>query len=165
MNNSTSLIHQLANLILLNGWSIFGGYVRDMLAGNEPHDLDIFATAADIPKLLSMVVSDRYRMTRIRQSTYHPNGWKVEIEELGEESNILNLDIVNPGISHRPDVDINRLVLSADGIRVMGGYQRQKHYDFSTIHQHIKERVFVPEFACSARRKAKLVTFGWTTMR
>jgi hypothetical protein len=164
MNSNTS-IHQLANLLLLNGWSIFGGYVRDLLAGDKPNDLDIFASQASLVNLLSLVVRSGYHVVNLDQSTYGPRGWKVIVkapngEQVSLDGEQVSLDIVNPGTAHGPDVDVNRLVLSADGIRVMGG----KQYDFSTILLHIKEKRYVSEIMCPPHRIWKLDNCGWESL-
>jgi hypothetical protein len=156
MNSNTS-IHQLANLLLLNGWSIFGGYVRDLLAGDKPNDLDIFASQADMVKLLSLVVQSGYHVVYLGQSTYKPRGWKAIVE--APNRGTIALDIINPGTDHAPDVDVNRLVLSADGIRIMSG----RRYDFSTILLHIREKRYVSENGCPLYRIEKLEKRGWVS--
>lgn len=35
------LIHELAQKFLAQGYNIFGGYVRDLISGDEPKDIDV----------------------------------------------------------------------------------------------------------------------------
>ena len=97
---------------------IFGGYVRDLICGNKPNDIDIRLPTdivlTEFVRLLSL--SGRlYSISRSSDGTY--GSIKVEVNlGTGTENNLIKLDLTTPhALNNCIDFTVNNLILTPDG--------------------------------------------------
>ena len=154
-------IQKVASFILENGYTIFGGYVRDLLAGKKPNDIDVLLSKpTEAFFLLDLLVKAYERVTVVcnsaerRSNRYNADVLRLEVEGVC-------IDLVSPvsvadGVTHLPDASVNRLQMSSMSIESMG-----TDYTIQDIINQIVLRVYVPEAGMSDDRVSKMESAGW----
>jgi hypothetical protein len=157
-------IQKVASFILENRYTIFGGYVRDLLAGKKPNDIDVLLSRpTEAYCLLDLLVKEYERVTIVynpverRSNRYNADVLRLEVEGVC-------IDLVSPvnvaanGVIHRPDASVNRLKMTSDSISLMGFAM---NYTIQDIINQIVLRVYVPEAGMSGDRISKMESAGW----
>jgi hypothetical protein len=165
INGCSGLVSHQAN--------VFGGFVRDMLAGDEPHDLDVLcdkhSSAIDIVQFL---LHNGYTLNKTESIRKRNPGYgfsfSVMLISVSKKENQIDLDIVKSydgGECFNPDVDVNRLVWDpiSSGI---GTFTSDNPHGFGPITANllfqIKEKRFKKaELGISRTRTLNMESKGW----
>jgi hypothetical protein len=147
-------ISRVLSVIFNQGGVVFGGFVRDMLADETPADIDVLVS--DIPKLLTSLVA--LGTVQIIGVSNYGNGIEVKLTVREGNENIW-LDINPDNTTHKPDVDVNRLVMDRHSIKLMCPGD-----SLATVLDHIKHKTFVTESGCSQKRIDHMMRKGWEWM-
>jgi hypothetical protein len=161
--------------LIVHQANVFGGFVRDMLAGDEPHDLDVLcdknSSAIDI---IQVLLYNGYTLNKTESINKRNPGYgfmfKVMLISISKGEDQIDLDIVkcfgDDGYFN-PDVDVNRLVwdpISDD----IGMFTSDNPHGFdpvtANIFSQIKEKRFKNEFGTSTRI-LNMESKGWIQLR
>lgn len=124
-SDSISMFTEVLNTLAShNVGTVFGGYVRDMISGAIPQDMDIFLRPGEEDRLHAALrdvccfhgFSMRFRIRE--NNPGYGNALRIETVNLMSDEGSINLDIVTPQ-THKacflPDVNVNRLALTNEG--------------------------------------------------
>lgn len=133
---------------------IFGGYVRDLVAGIEPNDIDIWVPNSDTKERFILELARRTPVQIMTGFSAYQTV-SLSVPELGVDH--IDITLMN---DMRPDVNVNRLHLLPMGniLRAAEGY------DIFQIIQDIHNRNFRSEVGISSLRRGKLLNKGWTEL-
>ena len=152
MNNTS----QVLSAIFTQNGIVFGGFVRDMLAGEKPKDIDV-ETIDPMKMVIHLTTLGKVEVTG--SSGYGGHGIQVSLTCFSDGEEFL-LDINKDKIKHRPDVDVNRLIMDANSIHL--SYDGMNHFYMHEVLEHIQNRSFYTEYGCSQRRIKHMLDKGWT---
>jgi hypothetical protein len=162
--SDTTVQSSIVNVILNNGGAVFGGFVRDLIAGVTPNDIDCFLPKNKILNVLTeLSVIGTFHSYGALTIDYSSEGLGSRWELVDKDHVSVMIDIVISGSKHLPDCDVNRLTLTNSGIRVMNRYcnSNNQFVALSSIISHIHHSVFVPEENMSNTRWDKMIAKGY----
>jgi len=143
---------------ILNGGVVFGGYLRDTIAGIPVQDLDIwFKTEAGAWKYIEDLMIDG-AITIMKMNKYFVYGYGGKHFRIPIQSHIPHqIDIV---IAERldqwqNDVDVNMLMFSVNGLSV------RNNCNLLAVLHNVACRQFVKFDSCSDKRYRKILKAGW----
>ncbi len=159
MNNMHKCV---ANVILKAGFKIHGGYVRDLIRGETPTDIDVLVPPDKITVFLERLSVDfEVRILQVNRSEeYGAHLWKCVLVKEGSEVPV-DMVISGPRWNHKPDANVNKLVLTPDrNIELCS----DEFGDLPDILQDICKKQFRVHYPGStdSRRIKKLEEKGWT---
>jgi hypothetical protein len=139
---------------------VFGGYVLDMLTGDEPNDID-FLIPCDPTSVLQKCTEsfERIVLRSISKDYGSSTIWRVEVW-----NGMCHVDVdlvMGNGHSHLPDADVKRLTLDFLG-RV--SLMRYDSIPLSLL-QRIQKKQYVAEVGMSQERHDKVRAKGWTEVQ
>jgi hypothetical protein len=152
------------------GCVVFGGYVRDLIAGlgNDPGDIDIklnpeLDVTYQLSQFLSLggviksIINDYNGKTVVGLEKSKGAVYKLEIGEV-------KVDLVVPNkICRKPDVNVNLLEMSEGGIRMsITDNYGSVGFTMPEIIWCIQNKKYVPEWYASRKRIAKIEGKGYT---
>lgn len=148
---------ELVRLICKNGY-IFGGYVRDLLCGDSPSDIDcVIRSEKQFLCFEQELVNTFGPFTTIRVGGYEDlDGYDLNLRRLlvGEKS--IQVDVID----RQPflDFDVNSLMLSKNGIFV--SYCHQNSFN-SVVHNIMNKRAKIYSYDVPEHRIEKMKKKGW----
>ena len=151
-----NLERKIVDYTLSHNGVIFGGYVRDLLAGVPAKDIDIRTedSQAFVYGLLRYGFTVRLRYTFSYGFAMH----RLNITDNNECVAIEVATVLSGTAFIVPDVNVNRLEFSASGISYT---HNCGEFDLQTILDHIHRRVFVREYGCKEERLRHMIDKGW----
>jgi hypothetical protein len=158
------------------GGVVYGGYVRDLLAGDGPSDIDIRFPNDNAAQqfVLGLCKCRVIKVVEVLNSGYvefdqRHRHWKVEIDPVLGFCNDETLSIdVTVGQSDNADFDVNQLELTNNrlGKGNLISFGRLSFNEIPAVMKHIRERKFsiLPTIRESKRaeRVKKMLDKGWT---
>ena len=126
LNTLSKPIHILAKKFLDSGHIIFGGYVRDMIAGDTPVDLNICYCNTGLERLLRdfsknfeiTITGQDYKYAANNKGGVFALKTKFKFPMTGE---VVKVDLIG-SISILPDYSVNHLKLSKDSVSSFGKF-------------------------------------------
>ena len=145
-------------IVLAHRGAIFGGYIRDCLAGDTPNDIDIVVPETDADDMLARL-SDIYPNRLYEDDSYHLTGDGLTPLEIITTDDDPSDTIIGP--CPDPDVDVNCLVYSKEhGLCdwVWGGVPAE------AVLANIKAKRCRRFDTCSEERLKKIIAKGYSLM-
>lgn len=135
---------------------VFGGYLRDVISGETPKDMDIwFRSNTDIQQfIIDMAMLCSIRLEKV-ENTEYGYGSFIHYRLYCDYMSLEHIDLVVRGEWHNLDVDVNMLYL-------FRGELRAYHGDILDILANIGKKQFKRLPHCTNNRQAKMVAKGWT---
>lgn len=161
----TAFVKRIVSLALQSKGKVFGGYVRDLIAGVEFNDIDIaFWSEEEIFDFLSKLSDDfDVSISKKEDAIYWFNGEdsghfctrQLVVKSEGECVELHCTTVMK----HLPDVSVNRLFLQkVNGEEVLKTFG---DYKLNTVLAQIAKRVFVPEHGVNTERVKKIESKGY----
>lgn len=157
MNQTVNSVSDILSLAFFKGGKVFGGYLRDTIAGEDLSDVDVFFP--DKEKAIGFILRLSEKMPislETKESRYHYSQWKVQ-------NSIINIDVVGgfpwslvEGI--KLDFDVNTLVY--DGVNLSVGIPNGG--TVLGIIDNIKVKCCKRLPGCTDKRLEKMLAKGWT---
>jgi hypothetical protein len=158
-------LQDIEKVIFATDCMIFGGYVRDMLVGDPPNDIDVWVPNKES---IQKIVYGLARETPIKLDTTVEETYP-HLRVLTPELEVAHIDLVTPDSlgenslgeeGHFPDANVNRLVYSQHGIQVNRSYCPQI-WNLMEVLSDIRNKVYRAEFGMDVKRHTKLQEKGW----
>jgi hypothetical protein len=164
-------INMMGRICFANA-NVFGGFIRDMLAGGEPNDIDVLCCVDKTPlDCIQALLLHGYTINKSENKNNKNPGYGrsftvVSISVSSKDEGQIDIDIVKPekNGSFIADVDVNRLVwnpvdntlgmMTSEDLIYIGPVSL-------TILDQIKEKKFKKEFGTSCQRVLHMTTKGW----
>ena len=154
-------LQNIEKVIFATDCMIFGGYVRDMLVGDPPNDIDVWVPNRES---IQKIVYGLARETPVKLDTTVEEAYP-HFRVLTPELEVAHIDLVTPDSleenGHFPDANVNRLVYGRGGIQVNRSYC-PKEWDLMEVLSDIRNKVYRAEFGMDVKRHTKLQEKGWT---
>lgn len=164
---------EIESAVKFNHGCIFGGYVRDMIAGILPKDIDVYFPADPERFMVDAIRIQSFMVDAIRilgESDDFPpiHGDVIVSRPLGEYMTYrlvqgnrkVDISFVeNPWAADKIDCDVNMLQMNGGQIEI--GKGAPGIYSISEIIQHIHKREFVRLPGCSQARYIQMLGAGW----
>lgn len=174
-------MHKIIDLTLEHEGIVFGGYLRDMISGDEPSDIDImFSRFSDyqcfLQELFQMAyckIEDRTVKEGEREKIgYTINGRFYRIHFSAADlshTGVSYIDVVIPTGSgdFLPDADVNQLALTPAGLKIrsmVNGYLcscGEEELDLFTVIDNIHKKQVKFFDLCPQSRREKMLCMGY----
>ncbi len=165
MLNRTELGSQIVQRILtVPNTYIFGGYLRDTLAGDSFRDIDVRGDIKSIVMALSEICSVRRHMaSALGRSSYAR--YTLLCSGLDRDV-VLSVDVgeIRETTEHLPDANVNRLMWSQGGLAAFSRTAKTNiNVPETTLNilDDIRNKRFCRENGCPDCRVQKLIDMGW----
>lgn len=135
---------------------VFGGYLRDIIAGKTPKDLDLwFKNKKDAQKFIAEIAehSESAFSTRLELQKTNEEGFE-HLRLFNNEMTLTHIDIIIKHDWMKEDIDINMLYLEDGQIKAWRG-------DVMDIIHNIYHKQFVPFENCEPERIITFISRGW----
>jgi len=162
MNN----VFKIIDIVIKYKGAVYGGFVRDMLANRPFNDIDIWFKCLEDKLKFETQLQAEYQcsITSVEWENdkyFSPaDHSKIIIldEKFGFTLDVLVIDTDSFFTKHKPDVNVNRLYISKDGIKTYC-----TSYSAFDIIKSIKNNHITPEINCKSikKRVGKLLDKGW----
>jgi hypothetical protein len=157
-NSNKELSEAIISRVYANDGFVYGGYVRDLIAGIDPTDIDVqvrdpFQFVVRLTEISNNICvfgkeagTDHYKADRpIIKLIVRSDDDDIEVP----------VDVSQTRTTHEPDIDVNQLQMRYGGITVHGSLNLAK------VIEHIHSRSFVCFSRCEAHRRDKMLAKGW----
>jgi len=146
---------------------VFGGYVRDMMCGKTPKDVDCFIPANKkdsfwasllrfFPEGFSVVKAEEYGSCWPYTVPYMTSFQRLIVH--GEKN--IQVDICGNPL-FMPDFDVNMLKFDGRTISLMKDHDRYYRFSISSVLQHIREHKAMMLSTCNDDRLQKMRDAKW----
>lgn len=147
---------------------VFGGYVRDMIWGSHPHDIDCYIPPEAKMEFLRGLVKISSGGVIIKEmNNYSDHYYEVHsfmrlLVRDAYQCRDIQVDVCGDPL-FCPDFDVNMLKLGRHGISCFDlSYRLGYSVDLPKIFEHIKQRQAQPFVTAKAWRRQKMLDKGWT---
>lgn len=150
-------------IFAVNGY-VFGGYVRDMVDGSTPKDIDCFVPQGYIMGLWRMIMGhfpNGFTVVKMKQYDIDYYGTADFVRMLIHHHSTIQLDITSDPL-FAPDFDVNMLKLTQHGISLLSDCPDNcLNLSLGGVLGNIRDRKAYALQGCSDARRKKMISKGW----
>lgn len=161
-------VKQIIEIALRHNGIVFGGFLRDKIAGNKPRDLDLFFSEEKAVHAFTFELMENAPWRRAIVAKGYYNGMQCAVTHhrliSPHMTEVEYIDVLysSHGVqklpwAYRRDADVNMLWRDRRGLYVYGS-----DLDLFEIIRNCQTKQFVELSGMTEKRRQKLLAAGWT---